>query len=102
MFRNITIASAALIADTKLQEMSGHFKNFIRISSEDFEFLINMMIIGKVNTIRKSVPIKERLAVTLRFLAIGDSYSSLLPMLLKFRNNLLVELYQKSVRQGIS
>lgn len=63
-----------------LDESTGHFKNLLRMSANDFEVLINKIgpKIAKMDTkLRKSISIKERLAVTLRFLATGDSYTSL-------------------------
>lgn len=58
----------------------GSFKNFLRMTSSDFDYLINEIghKIGKKDTtFRDAIPVKERLAVTLRFLASGDSYQSL-------------------------
>lgn len=60
---------------------NGSFKNFLRMSSEDFENLINLVghRIAKKNTnYREAIPVRERLAITLRFLASGDSYHSLM------------------------
>jgi len=62
------------------QEISGQYRNFIRMSSIDFEYLINLIgaKISKKNTnFRKAIPVQERLGVTLRFLATGESYQSL-------------------------
>lgn len=58
----------------------GSFKNFLRMKSSDFEYILNNIghRIGRKDTIfRDAIPVRERLAVTLRFLASGDSYQSL-------------------------
>ncbi|KZC14190.1 hypothetical protein WN55_06621 [Dufourea novaeangliae] len=52
-----------VLADLKVQENSGHFRNFIRMSSEDFKLLSNPIgaKIQKNDTrMRKAVPGKER------------------------------------------
>lgn len=51
------------------------------MTSTDFEFLINLVghKIGKKDTYyRDAIPVNERLAIALRFLATGDSYHSLM------------------------
>ncbi|KAJ8915446.1 hypothetical protein NQ315_003208 [Exocentrus adspersus] len=63
-----------------LKEPSGEFMNFCRMSFTDFEFLLNKispMISRKDTQMRDAIPAKVRLAITLRFLATGDSYRSL-------------------------
>jgi len=63
-----------------LYEPSGEFENFTRMSLSDFEYLLTLIspIISKQDTqLRNSIPAKIRLAITLRFLATGDSYKSL-------------------------
>lgn len=50
------------------------------MSATDFEYLLNKIgpvIEKKYTNMRKCFPIQERLAVTLRFLATGDSFTSL-------------------------
>lgn len=59
----------------------GSFKNFMRMSSSDMEFLLGKIeyLIRKADTnFRIAISAQERLAVTLRFLATGDSYHSLM------------------------
>lgn len=68
------------LEELKVDPLSG-FKNFARISCEDFEFLINAIgpLIAKQDTnYRKSVPVSIRLAITLRYLGSGDSFTSLM------------------------
>ncbi|KAJ8938755.1 hypothetical protein NQ314_011352 [Rhamnusium bicolor] len=69
-----------LLLDLKSQEISGQYNSFVRMSSTDFENLIQLTgpRIAKRDTyLRKAISVQDRLAVTLRFLASGDSYSSL-------------------------
>lgn len=62
-----------------LREQSG-FENFLRMTFYDFEFLLDLIVpeIEKNSNCRKPIPPGEMLATTLRFLATGDSYSSLM------------------------
>ena len=56
------------------------FKNFFQMKRSDFEVLLNLIApkIKKEDTsFRRAISANERLAVTLRFLATGDSYHSL-------------------------
>lgn len=62
-------------------ELRSSFHNFVRMSSTDFENLINLIgaKIYKQNTnYRDAISVNDRLAITLRFLATGDSYQSLM------------------------
>ena len=57
------------------------FRNFTRMTASDFEFLPQMIVtsIKKQDTnMREAIPISTRLAVTLRFLATGESYHTLM------------------------
>nr|CAI5837431.1 unnamed protein product [Callosobruchus analis] len=67
------------LEELKIDPLCG-FKNFTRISCEDFEFLINAIgpVIARQDTnYRKCVPAAIRLAITLRYLVTGDSFASL-------------------------
>jgi hypothetical protein len=60
--------------------VSGLCKYFTRMSPSEFEFLIHLTgeKISKHDTkFRKAISVQEGLAVTLSFLASGDSYVSL-------------------------
>jgi hypothetical protein len=57
------------------------FKNFTGMSAGDFELLLRIIVpkVSKQDTnMRESIPSSTRLVVTLRFLATGDSYHSLI------------------------
>ena len=61
-------------------EGSGQHKNFTRMAPADFELPINLFgpkILKMDTRFRASVRVQERLIVTLRFLATGDSYTGL-------------------------
>lgn len=61
-------------------EPSGEFHKFTRMSLMDFEYLLNKISskISKQDTkLRASIPARIRFAITLRYLATGDSFQSL-------------------------
>lgn len=73
-------SGSTLLTDLRTQEINGQFQNFLRMSSSDFDYLINLIGPKTEKTytaIRESISVQERLAVTLRFLATGESFSSL-------------------------
>lgn len=66
--------------DINRRNIRSKFNTFLRISSEEFEILLNLTgpIISKTDTRwRNAVSASDRLAITLRYLATGDSYFSL-------------------------
>ncbi|CAG4981029.1 unnamed protein product [Parnassius apollo] len=70
----------SLLVELKSQHISGQYKNFTRMSPTDFEYLLTIIApkISRQDTImRSAISPQDRLALTLRFLATGDSYTSL-------------------------
>lgn len=65
----------------QLEYCNSGFRNFFRMSSSEFENLLNLIgpkISKRDTNWRKAIPINERFAITLRFFASGDSYNSLM------------------------
>nr|XP_039263826.1 protein ANTAGONIST OF LIKE HETEROCHROMATIN PROTEIN 1-like [Styela clava] len=68
-----------LLKEMRLERRS-YFETYLRMSVEDFQILITLVgpVISKQATaFRKPIPPEERIAVTLRFLATGDSYRTI-------------------------
>ncbi|CAI6361331.1 unnamed protein product [Macrosiphum euphorbiae] len=71
----ITYSGSNLLEDLR-REDSGHFNNFCRMPPATFDVLLEMItpMIKKEDTnFRKAIPPQERLALTLHFLATGNS-----------------------------
>ena len=65
---------------TNEETINGWFKNYTRISAEDFDKLaeaITPYCQKQDTSFRDAVSVRAQLAVTLRFLATGDSFSSI-------------------------
>jgi hypothetical protein len=73
-------SGSSLLADLNFQSVGGLYKNLTRMSPSEFEYLVYLIgekISKKDTASRKAISIQERLALTLRFLASGDSHVSL-------------------------
>ena len=80
LYSNAAEREGSKLLSTMLVQDTWHFKNFTRMDPSDFELLLNLIgpIIKKPDTsYRPSICPKDRLLLTLRFLATGDSYTSL-------------------------
>ena len=56
------------------------FKNYLRMTEDEYKYLIELVtpLIQEKNTVlREAIPVDDRLAVTLRFLATGRSFEDL-------------------------
>ncbi|KTG00881.1 hypothetical protein cypCar_00032609 [Cyprinus carpio] len=71
--------SSVLQQQLELTDENG-FKELLRMTAEEFEFLLRMVgpLITKQHTkMRRAISPRDRLSVTLRFLATGETFSSL-------------------------
>lgn len=87
----LRLLSALKKDDLLSQHISdGHVQNFIRMSSSDLEWLLGRVepIIRKADTnYRAAISSLERLLLTLRFFATGDSYHYLMYSSLAFHKH---------------
>ena len=63
-----------LLIEELAREQPSEFMNFVRMNEQQFNYLAKLIkpLIEKVDTnYRKCIPVKMRLAITLRFLATG-------------------------------
>ncbi|XP_046548032.1 protein ANTAGONIST OF LIKE HETEROCHROMATIN PROTEIN 1-like [Haliotis rubra] len=77
--RNTAGAYNSLLRELE-QEDPRSLKNFLRMDKANFDILLEKIspyIEKKCTPMRNSIPVGEKLALTLRYLASGDSYSSL-------------------------
>ena len=76
LFKRRELEGGGLMADLSLTQ----FQNFCRMTLTDFENLLKLIepqISKRNTTFRQCIPARTRLAVTLRYLATGDSFISL-------------------------
>ncbi|KAJ8956831.1 hypothetical protein NQ318_014245 [Aromia moschata] len=79
--RRPALGAYTMLLDELRSEDPKQLKHFPRMSETDFNFLLQLVSdkISKLNSnMRDSIKARERLALTLRFLATGDSYHSLM------------------------
>lgn len=78
--REVEDTAQKLIQELRNEDSSA-FKQFFRMSADQFDFLLDKIrpSISKQNTtMRKAISAETRLLITLRYLSTGDSYRSLM------------------------
>nr|XP_022903892.1 uncharacterized protein LOC111416171 [Onthophagus taurus] len=81
VLRRVDLSFQNTLLEELRTEDSMQLKNFLRMSNDDFEYILSLIqtSIQKQDTkMRLAIPPKDRLLVTLRFLATGDSFHSLM------------------------
>lgn len=76
ILREREIEGTCNILIPKLMSDSAHYKNFFRMTKETFSILLNHVqpLLERTNTkLRKCVTVNDKLSVTLRYLATGNS-----------------------------
>lgn len=79
-FNRMQYGGLRLMEDMKYEAVEDTIKNFTRMTTIEFEHLKSLIEphVRKMNTqFREAISVNERLAITLRFFATGDSYTSL-------------------------
>lgn len=80
IYRNRDQSNRNLMVDLIFEGDEAPFKNFTRMSKKDFKLLLSLVepkIRKQDTTFRKAILPADKLILTLRFLATGDSYASL-------------------------
>ena len=80
LYRNRLQYGNRLLRDMTFESIEDTINNFTRMTRNDFDLLCSLIEprVKKVDTVfREALTVRERLAITLRFLATGDSYTSL-------------------------
>lgn len=80
LYRNRLQYGNRLLRDMTFESIEDTIKNFTRMTRNDFDLLCSLIEprVKKVDTVfREALTVRERLAITLRFLSTGDSYTSL-------------------------
>jgi hypothetical protein len=94
IFKNrVRYSGTDLFNDLKMNS-AVHFSNFCRMNINDFEMLLQLIgpkIAKSDSHFRKAIPEKERLLVTLRYLATDDSFHSL-AYLFKFSKQVICNI----------
>lgn len=70
---------SVLLRELEIEDPNS-YRNFLRMSKADFDYLLNLVAprITKEETVmRKAIPAGEKLCLTLRYLATGETFSSL-------------------------
>ncbi|XP_049291680.1 putative nuclease HARBI1 [Anopheles funestus] len=80
LFEHRRNTTGDLLEDMRNEGVRDTLKNFVRLNRDDFDHLLHLVrnrIAKKDTTMRKAISPLERLCITMRFLATGDSYESL-------------------------